>query len=92
MRAPYTDRLGIDLRSKKEEDLFRWFLACLLFGKPIQAEIAERAYHKLIAEYLTSPEAFYMRDGISSSFFSTMHTMSGTTSPQQQNFSMCAGN
>lgn len=57
MRASYTDRLGIDLRSKKEEDLFKWFLACLLFGKPIQAEIAERAYHKLIAEHLTSPEA-----------------------------------
>jgi hypothetical protein len=49
--------LGIDLRSKKEEDLFKWFLACLLFGKPIQTEIAERSYRRLLAEHLTSPDA-----------------------------------
>lgn len=49
--------LGIDLRAKKEEELFKWFLACLLFGKPIQTEIAERAYQRLLAEHLTTPEA-----------------------------------
>ena len=31
--------LGIDLASRKEEELFKWFLACLLFGKPIQTSI-----------------------------------------------------
>ena len=36
--------LEIDLASRKEEELFKWFLACLLFGKSIQREIAERAY------------------------------------------------
>ncbi len=56
-RASFARHLGIDLRSKKEEELFKWFLACLLFGKPIQTEIAERAYRRLIAEHLTSPEA-----------------------------------
>lgn len=35
--------LEIDLASRKEEELFKWFLACLLFGKPIQQEIAEQA-------------------------------------------------
>ena len=29
-------KLGIKLSSRKEAELFRWFLACLLFGKPIQ--------------------------------------------------------
>jgi hypothetical protein len=49
--------LGIDLKAKKEEELFKWFLACLLFGKPIQREIAARAFERLVAEHLTSPSA-----------------------------------
>jgi hypothetical protein len=55
--APYVRRLRIDLRSKNEEELFKWFLACLLFGKPIQREIAEQAYRELVRERLTSPRA-----------------------------------
>ena len=27
--------LGIDLSSLQEKEVFKWFLACLLFGKPI---------------------------------------------------------
>jgi len=50
-------RLGIDHASKSEEELFKWFLACLLFGKPIQTEIAERAWRELIESHLTSPAA-----------------------------------
>jgi len=49
--------LGIDLASRKEEELFKWFLACLLFGKPIQTNIAVRAYQGLTAAHLTSPGA-----------------------------------
>jgi hypothetical protein len=49
--------LGIDLTSKKEEELFKWFLACLLFGKPIQTSIAEQAYRELVAARLVSPDA-----------------------------------
>jgi hypothetical protein len=56
-KASYTRRLGIDLASKKEEEIFKWFLACLLFGKPIQTEIAEQACQTLIAARLTSPQA-----------------------------------
>lgn len=36
--------LGINLESGKEEEIFKWFLACLLFGKPIQQEVAKRTY------------------------------------------------
>ena len=50
-------KLGINLRSRKEGELFKWFLACLLFGKPIQQEIAERAYAQLVSAGLRSPEA-----------------------------------
>jgi len=49
--------LGIDLASKKEEELFKWLLACLLFGKPIQTGIAERAYRQIVAAGLSNPDA-----------------------------------
>lgn len=50
-------KLGIDLSSRKEREVFKWFLACLLFGKPIQQEIAERAYIQLATAGLRSPDA-----------------------------------
>jgi hypothetical protein len=56
-RQPLAEDLGIHLSSKKEEELFRWFLACLLFGKPIQREIAERALATFTAVGLLSPDA-----------------------------------
>ena len=39
--------LGIHLKSREERELFRWFLACLLFGRPIQQEIARNAFLQL---------------------------------------------
>jgi endonuclease III len=53
----YAKELGIDLASGREDEYFKWFLACLLFGKPIQQEVAKRAYLELVQEGLTSPEA-----------------------------------
>lgn len=50
-------KLGINLSSRKEGELFKWFLACLLFGKPIQQEIAEQAYSRLVSAGLRSPDA-----------------------------------
>jgi endonuclease III len=49
--------LRIDLGSGKERDLFKWFLACLLFGKPIQQEVAARAYAELARDGLVTPRA-----------------------------------
>ena len=49
MPATVAKKLGIDLSSRNEAELFKWFLACLLFGKPIQQEIAERAYARLVS-------------------------------------------
>lgn len=49
--------LGIDLASGRERELFRWLLVCLLFGKPIQRGVAERAYRELVEAGLDTPEA-----------------------------------
>ena len=37
-----------------EEDYFKWFLACLLFGKPIQQEVAKRTYFEFLNAGLTT--------------------------------------
>ncbi len=52
----FSTDLGIYLGSGKDEELFKWFLACLLFGKPIQREVARKAYFEFVREGLTSPE------------------------------------
>jgi endonuclease III len=48
--------LGIDLASRQESEYFKWFLACLLFGKPIQQGVARRTYDEFVKEGLTTPE------------------------------------
>lgn len=53
----YSNELGIDLDSGDETECFKWFLACLLFGKPIQQEIAKRAFLELEQANVTSPDA-----------------------------------
>jgi hypothetical protein len=56
-RAPFSEHLAIKLKSKREKELFKWFLVCLLLGKPIQTAIAEEAYRTLVGARLTSPDA-----------------------------------
>jgi hypothetical protein len=53
----YSRDLGIKLGSGRERELFKWFLACLLFGKPIQQDVARRAYVELAREGLVTPQA-----------------------------------
>jgi endonuclease III len=53
----YAKDLGIDLASQRESEYFKWFLACLLFGKPIQQEVAKRTYFEFVTEGLTTPQA-----------------------------------
>ena len=52
-----SSELGIDLGSLQERELFSWFLACLLFGKPIQQDIARQAFLQLDQAGLSSPQA-----------------------------------
>lgn len=51
------DDLGIDLSSGQEAAYFKWFLACLLFGKPVQQEVARRTYLEFEKAGLVTPEA-----------------------------------
>src|SRR5437660_5609757 len=53
----YAKDLDIDLSSKQETEYFKWFLACLLFGKPIQQEVARRTYFEFVNAGLTTPDA-----------------------------------
>lgn len=49
--------LSINLSSHEEGELFKWFLACLLFGKPIQQIVAKKTYFEFIKEGLITPNA-----------------------------------
>jgi endonuclease III len=53
----FAKELGIDLSSKEETAYFKWFLACLLFGKPIQQEVAKQTYFEFVNEGFTTPDA-----------------------------------
>ena len=53
----FAKELNIDLASGRETEYFKWFLACLLFGKPIQKEVAKRAYFEFVKEGFVTPEA-----------------------------------
>lgn len=48
--------LGLDIFSG-DDDLFRWFLLCFLFGKPIQASVVLQTWHILIDNKLDTPWA-----------------------------------
>ncbi|KAK2741115.1 hypothetical protein FQN57_005716 [Myotisia sp. PD_48] len=50
-------QLGLDLESGGEKDYFEWFVACLLFGKPVQQGVAKRAFDELVQHDITSPDA-----------------------------------
>jgi len=48
--------LGIAVASGKEAELFKWFLASLLFGKPIQQAVAKRTYFEFEKAGLITPD------------------------------------
>ena len=52
----YSEQLGLDLGSGREQDLFLWFLASLLFGQRISEVIARNTYHSFVRHGLTSPQ------------------------------------
>ncbi len=56
-KSIYSKELSINLKPQQEAELFKWFLACLLFGKPIQQEVAKQTYFEFVKEELISPKA-----------------------------------
>lgn len=53
----YSEELEIDLKSGKETEIFKWFLASLLFGKPIQQNVAKKTYLEFKKAKILTPEA-----------------------------------
>ena len=52
----YSEELGINLRKNKEEELFKWFLASILFGKRIGENIAKKTYLEFKKEKVLTPK------------------------------------
>ena len=52
---PYSEFLGIDLKSKRESEIFKWFLASILFGKPIQENVAIKTFGEFEKRNVLSP-------------------------------------
>jgi len=54
---PYSEVLGINLESGREEEIFKWFLASILFGAPITETSVIKTY-KCFEKYgVLTPEA-----------------------------------
>lgn len=53
----YSEELGINLKSKKDSELFKWFLASVLFGARISETIAKNTYKTFERYKLLTPRA-----------------------------------
>jgi hypothetical protein len=57
-RSPlYSEELGVNLETTDEGELFKWFLASVLFGARISETIARRTYKAFEKRNLTAPRA-----------------------------------
>jgi len=52
----YAAEFGLDVLSG-DTDMFRWFLLCYLFGKPIQSDVAVVTWRLFVQEKLDTPWA-----------------------------------
>lgn len=53
----YSEELGINLTSGNERELFKWFLASMLFGHRISENIAKKTYMEFERRRVTTPDA-----------------------------------
>lgn len=53
----YSEELGIKLRSRKDAELFKWFLAAILFGARISQTIAAKTYKEFERAKVLTPDA-----------------------------------
>ena len=52
----YSEELGINLATRRDDAYFRWFLASLLFGARISETTAKNTYRSFVRHRLTSPQ------------------------------------
>lgn len=53
----YSTELGIDLSKGEEKEIFKWFLASILYGHRIGENIATKTYHEFEKECILTPNA-----------------------------------
>ena len=53
----FPEELGIDLSKREEGEVFKWFLASLLFGARISMKLAARTYKEFAAANILTSEA-----------------------------------
>jgi endonuclease III len=58
----FSEALGIDLSNREPRELFRWFLASMLFGMRITESVAVRTYRAFVRHGLDTPEALAEAD------------------------------
>lgn len=58
---PYHRSLGIDVSRRDSDEIFKWFLASVLFGARISETIAIRTYRQLERDGLLTPERILAR-------------------------------
>ncbi len=51
----FSRALGIELESLSEEEIFKWFLASILYGAPIRESSATKTFHVFMREGLITP-------------------------------------
>ncbi len=54
---PFSVALGINLQDAKEKEIFKWFLASVLFGKRISFRIAAKTYEQFKSCNVLTPKA-----------------------------------
>jgi hypothetical protein len=52
----FSAELGIDLSSGRSQEIFKWFLASVLFGARISEGIVEKTFHEFDTRGITSPK------------------------------------
>ncbi|MCL4546879.1 MAG: hypothetical protein M1538_03760 [Candidatus Marsarchaeota archaeon] len=52
----YSEELGINLDKKNEKEIFKWFLASVLFGAPISESNAEKTFRILDNYNINTPD------------------------------------
>jgi hypothetical protein len=55
--TPFSSALGINLQGAKEKEIFKWFLASVLFGKRISYRIAAKTYEQFESCNVLKPKA-----------------------------------
>jgi len=70
--ALYSEELGIRLRDGSERELFKWFLASLLFGGRISETIARNTYRAFVRHRLLTARAI-LRAGHDTLVYPVMH-------------------